>query len=108
MSRQTKAHNPSKRAFGSSSPSPAFGAFSTPASTLSYLAKPPDFSSISDANVVVSLKSLLKKDSATKERALDDLVTYVQGHPYEQDGGAEEALLEAWVCITDTSHPHHG
>ncbi|KAI0010945.1 hypothetical protein F4779DRAFT_575304 [Xylariaceae sp. FL0662B] len=81
--------------FGSSS----FGAFSTTSSSanLSYLAEPPDFSSISDANVVVSLKNLLKKDATTKAKALEDLVTYVQARPYEQNGGTEEPILEAWV-----------
>ena len=59
--------------------------------------EPPDLSSISDANVVVSFKNLLKKDATTKAKALDDLVAYVEAHPYEQDGGAEEAVLEAWV-----------
>ncbi|KAI1081802.1 hypothetical protein F5B20DRAFT_535416 [Whalleya microplaca] len=86
--------------FGSSS----FGAFSTASSgtNLSYLAEPPDFSSISDANVVVSLKNLLKKDATTKAKALEELVTYVQAHPYEQDGGTEEPILEALVQI----YPH--
>lgn len=97
MAKQTKATVSGRRAFGNSSPSPAFGGFSTPASTLSYLSKPPDFAPISDASVVVSLKGLLKKDSTTKEKALNDLIAYTQSHPYERDGGAEDALLEAWV-----------
>jgi hypothetical protein len=66
---------------------------------LSYLSEPPDFSSISDANVVVSFKNLLKKDGTTKSKALEDLVAYVEAHPYDQDGGAEEAILEAWVRL---------
>ncbi|KAI4866857.1 hypothetical protein F4820DRAFT_239123 [Hypoxylon rubiginosum] len=83
--------------FGASS----FGAFSTAArgTDLSYLAEPPDLSSVSDANVVVSLKNLQKKDATTKAKALEELVTYVQAHPYEQDGGTEEPILEAWVQI---------
>ncbi|KAK7750841.1 hypothetical protein SLS62_007240 [Diatrype stigma] len=78
-----------------------FGGFSTGSSSsnLSYLAEPPDFSSISDANVVVSLKNLLKKDATTKAKALEELVTYVQAHPYEQDGGAEDPILDAWVQL---------
>lgn len=76
-----------------------FGAFSTASkgTDLSYLAEPPDLSSVSDANVIVSLKNLQKKDATTKAKALEELVTYVQAHPYERDGGAEEAVLEAWV-----------
>ncbi|KAL7627782.1 hypothetical protein AAE478_001977 [Parahypoxylon ruwenzoriense] len=83
--------------FGSS----AFGAFSTASrsTNLSYLAEPPDFSSISNANVVVSLKNLQKKDAITKAKALEDLVGYVQDHPHERDGGAEEPVLEAWVQL---------
>lgn len=77
----------------------AFGAFSSGSSgsKLSYLAEPPDFSTISDANAVVSFKNLLKKDATTKTKALEDLLTYVDAHPYEQDGGTEEPALEAWV-----------
>ncbi|KAI0406872.1 hypothetical protein F4802DRAFT_556443 [Xylaria palmicola] len=77
----------------------AFGGFASAASgiNLSYLAEPPDLSSVSDANVVVSLKNLQKKDATTKAKALEELLAYVQAHPYEQDGGAEEPILEAWV-----------
>ncbi|KAI5921448.1 hypothetical protein F4810DRAFT_678132 [Camillea tinctor] len=83
--------------FGASS----FGAFSTTSSgtNLSYLAEPPDFTSISDANVIVSLKNLQKKDATTKAKALEELVAYVQAHPHEQDGGTEEPILEAWVQL---------
>jgi hypothetical protein len=74
-----------------------FGGFATTSSTLSYIAEPPDLTAVSDANVVVSLKNLLKKDSTTKAKALDDLLLYVQAHPYEKDGGVEEPVLDAWV-----------
>ncbi|KAI0152585.1 hypothetical protein F4776DRAFT_602439 [Hypoxylon sp. NC0597] len=98
MSRKpAKSRATSGKTFTSSGPS-SFSAFS-PASRgtdLSYLAEPPDLSSISDANVVVSLKNLQKKDATTKAKALEELVAYVQAHPYEQDGGAEEPILEAW------------
>lgn len=88
--------------FGASS----FGAFSTNSrgTDLSYLAEPPDLSSVSDANVVVSLKNLQKKDATTKAKALEELVTHVQAHPYEQDGGTEEPILEAWVRILRKIH----
>lgn len=78
-----------------------FGVFGSAdaGSSLSYLAEPPSFSAVSDPNVVVSLKNVLKKDSTTKAKALEDLLAYVQAHPYDQDGGVEEAVLEVWVCI---------
>jgi E3 ubiquitin-protein ligase listerin len=78
-----------------------FGGFTSSirASSLSYVAELPDLSSISDATVVVSFKSLLKKDSTTKARGLEDLVSYVQAHPYEKNGGPEKAILEAWVGL---------
>ncbi|KAI1843874.1 hypothetical protein JX266_009930 [Neoarthrinium moseri] len=101
MSRKSgKTRTGGGKAFASSAAG-AFGAFSTASSgtNLSYLTEPPDFSAISDANVVVSFKNLLKKDATTKAKALEDLITYVEAHPYEQDGGAEEAILEAWVQI---------
>lgn len=72
--------------------------FGSSGSSLSYLAEPPSFSSISDPNVIVTLKNILKKDSTTKAKALDDLLAYVQAHPFEKDGGVEDAILDVWVC----------
>lgn len=91
--------------FGASS----FGSFASAASgiNLSYLAEPPDLSTVSDANVVVSLKNLQKKDATTKAKAIEELLVYVQAHPYEQDGGAEEPVLEAWVGASQPPHPSH-
>ncbi|KAL2061873.1 hypothetical protein VTL71DRAFT_7251 [Oculimacula yallundae] len=76
-----------------------FGGFGSASSgsTLSYLTEPPNLTAISDANVVVAFKNLSKKDGTTKSKALEDLRTYVQAHPFEQDGGVEDAVLEAWV-----------
>lgn len=89
------------RGFDSPAPSGfgAFGAPSTGAGSLSYLSDSPDFSSISDANVIVSFKNLLKKDSTTKSKALADLIQYTQAHPHDQDGGVEDAILDAWVQL---------
>lgn len=74
-----------------------FGLSSTASSTLSYLTESPNLTAISDANVIVAFKNLSKKDATTKSKALDDLRTYVQAHPYEHNGGTEESILEAWV-----------
>ena len=75
-----------------------FGGFGGAAagSTLSYLTEPPSLTAISDPQVIVSFKNLSKKDATTKSRALDDLRSYVQARPFEQ-GGVEEAIIEAWV-----------
>lgn len=96
-----KSSAASGKAFASAG-SGAFGAFSSASSgsKLSYLTEPPDYTSISDANVVVSFKNLLKKDATTKSKALEELLAYVEAHPYEQNGGVEEAVLEAWVRLT--------
>ncbi|KAH6658918.1 hypothetical protein BKA67DRAFT_665755 [Truncatella angustata] len=90
----------SGKAFGSVA-SGGFGAFSSASSgsKLSYLTEPPDLSAISDANAVVSFKNLLKKDPTTKTKALEDLLTYVEAHPHQQNGGTEDAVLEAWVQV---------
>ncbi|KAG4026242.1 hypothetical protein MFRU_043g00460 [Monilinia fructicola] len=72
--------------------------FSTTSTRLSYLTEPSNLSSISDANVVVSFKNLSKKDGTTKSKALEDLRTFIQTQPNEQ-GGVEEAILEAWVNV---------
>lgn len=97
----SKSRLSSGRGFGSPAPS-GFGAFattSTSAGGLSYLADPPDFSSLSDPNIVVSFKNLLKKDNFTRSKALADLVQYTQTRPHEQDGGVEDAVLETWVQL---------
>ncbi|KAF5019395.1 hypothetical protein F66182_8595 [Fusarium sp. NRRL 66182] len=79
----------------------AFGGFgaASAGTSLSYLAEPPSFSAVSDPNVVVSLKNILKKDSTTKAKALEELLAYVQAHPFDQDGGVEEAILDVWVQL---------
>ncbi|EFQ98580.1 hypothetical protein MGYG_01606 [Nannizzia gypsea CBS 118893] len=90
--------------FGGGSFSP-FGGFSTPgldqetpASSLSYVYEPPDLSQISDPQVVVTFKNLLKKDSTTKARALEDL----QGHisnTVSSGSFLDDGLLEAWSKV---------
>ncbi|KKA30082.1 hypothetical protein TD95_004567 [Thielaviopsis punctulata] len=82
-------------AFGAGGAS-AFGNFNSSASSLSYLAKPVDTSSITDAHVVVNFKSLQKKDETTKAKALEELISYTEKHPFEKDGGVEDPILEAW------------
>jgi hypothetical protein len=69
----------------------AFG--STPSSTLSYVQEPPDFSSIGDSNIVVAFKNVLKKDSTTKAKALEDLLNTYSTSASD----IEEGVLEAWV-----------
>lgn len=96
-----KGRAASGRGFGSPAPS-GFGGFSsqsTSSGSLSYLSEDPDLSSLSDPNIVVSFKNLLKKDNTTKSKALADLIQYTQAHPNETDGGVEEAVLEAWVRL---------
>lgn len=82
------------KAFGSSTGTPVFGA--VPSSPLSFVYEPPDLSGISDPNVGVAFKNLQKKDGTTKAKALEDLQTYVSSLGAET-GGAEEAILTAWV-----------
>ena len=86
------------KAFAGSSSQSSFGVFSTSSTRLTYLSEPPNLSSISNPNVVVSFKNLLKKDSTTKTKALEELLAYVQSlNP--DDGGVEDAILEAWVQV---------
>jgi hypothetical protein len=75
--------------FGSSS---ATATFAVASSQLSYVSEPPDFSAISDPNVVVYFRNLSKKDSTTKAKALEDIQAYVA-----KESAVEEGLLEAWV-----------
>ncbi|CAK7214601.1 hypothetical protein SBRCBS47491_002201 [Sporothrix bragantina] len=66
-------------------------------SGLAYVAERADLSAISDAHAVVSFKNLVKKDSTTKARALEELVAHAQAHPFSQGGGVEDGVLDAWV-----------
>ncbi|XWX01138.1 hypothetical protein V2A60_009163 [Cordyceps javanica] len=68
-------------------------------SSLSYLAEPPSFAAVTDPNIVVSLKNVLKKDSTTKTKALDELLAHVQANPHDKDGGVEDALLDIWTQL---------
>ncbi len=72
-----------------------FGGFSTSSTTLSYLSPPPDFSAIPH-EVVVPFKNLLKKASTTKEKALQDILAYVQG--LGPEGQLDESVVDTYVC----------
>jgi hypothetical protein len=72
-----------------------FGGFATSSTTLSYLTPPPDFSGIPQ-DVVVPFKNLLKKAGTTKEKALQDILGYVQGLP-PNGQVLEEAIIDAYV-----------
>ncbi|KAK5991474.1 E3 ubiquitin-protein ligase listerin [Cladobotryum mycophilum] len=89
------------KAAGRPTGSNKFAGFGVPEGTgsLSYLAEPPSLSAVTDPNVVVSLKNVLKKDSTTKSKALEDLLLHAQAHPFEKDGGVEEAILDVWAQI---------
>lgn len=95
--RQFTSQASSTRAATITAPGSGFG-FTTTSTRLSYLSEPSNLSLISDANVVVSFKNLSKKDGTTKSKGLEDLRTFVQNQPNEQ-GGIEEAILEAWVNV---------
>ncbi|KAJ6789213.1 hypothetical protein PWT90_06804 [Aphanocladium album] len=93
---QGRSAGGSRAAFGS-----GFGGFGGQGSgsSLSYLAEPPSFAAVTDPNVVVSLKNVLKKDSTTKTKALDELLAYVQANPHDKDGGVEDAILDVWTQV---------
>lgn len=84
-----------KPAFGDSSGS-SYAIFGSASSALSYLAEQPDLSSITEPAIVVHFKNLSKRDSTTKSKALEELLSHVGS---VKDGGSdvEEGLLNAWV-----------
>ncbi|KGM92702.1 ubiquitin-protein ligase RKR1 [Paracoccidioides brasiliensis Pb18] len=108
MSKKAKSQASSSRAasgvFGSSVG--AFGGFSnnfaSPGSlslfSLSYVAEPPDLSKISQSQVVVSFKNLLKRDTTTKTKALEELHEFLRAQGTES-GSLEDGLIEAWMKI---------
>ncbi|KXJ86177.1 hypothetical protein Micbo1qcDRAFT_153373 [Microdochium bolleyi] len=77
-----------------------FGGFSTSsASNLSYLSEFSDYASISDPNVIIAFKNIQKRDTATRQRGVEDLLAYALAHPHDKDGGVEDAVLEAWAQV---------
>ncbi|KAF2997626.1 hypothetical protein E8E13_004402 [Curvularia kusanoi] len=94
--RAAKASASSARAASTFGSAPAFGgSFGGSASQLSYVAEPPNLSSISDPNVVVYFRNLSKKDSTTKAKALEDLQAYVAA----LQEPVEEGVVEAWITL---------
>jgi E3 ubiquitin-protein ligase listerin len=79
--------------FGFSSPSA--NGFQNASSSLSYVAEQPDLSTISNSNLVVTLRNLGKRDSVTKSKALEELQEFVSAIPSSES--LETGLLEAWV-----------
>ncbi|KAL8734970.1 MAG: hypothetical protein Q9181_003002, partial [Wetmoreana brouardii] len=108
MSRKFKSQASSSRAVSGAFPAPdgALGTFgggggggfgSVSSSPLSYVYEPPDLSTVSEPNVVVTFKNLQKKDSTTKAKALEDLLQYVS--TLQKADGVENGVLEAWIKV---------
>ncbi|KAL1960846.1 hypothetical protein VTO42DRAFT_5829 [Malbranchea cinnamomea] len=105
MSKKFKSQASSSRAASGAFGSGTFGGFFSASpqpegasSSLSYISEPPDLSRISDPQVVVSFKNLLKKDSTTKMKALEDLHGFLSA--WEANGSSlEDGLLEAWAHL---------
>ena len=74
-----------------------FGGLSTSSTTLSYIAPPPNLSNV-PVDIIVPFKNLLKKDSITKQKALEDIVSYVKTHPID-NGGIQDSVLDAWCQL---------
>ncbi|MCJ1398227.1 hypothetical protein MMC11_001424 [Xylographa trunciseda] len=81
---------------GSFAVSQPFGGASI--SPLSYVYEPPDLSSISEPNLVVAFKNLQKKDSITKAKALEELLSYITAEKVKPNG-VEDPVLEAWIIL---------
>ena len=88
---------------GTSLPSRPFGTGSS--SALSYVFEPPDLSDV-DPNLAVIYKSLQKKDSTTKVKALEDLKAYVSQSKLDvEDQKARDDLVEPWVGMSPLRPP---
>lgn len=108
MSKKFKSQASSSRAaaggFGS------FGGFSgglgnsgREPSSLTYIAEPPDLSRISDQQLVIAFKNLLKKDDITRTKALDELKEHISSIETRK-GTLDDGFLEAWVCTFFASY----
>ncbi|KAF7587779.1 hypothetical protein BBP40_006714 [Aspergillus hancockii] len=103
MSKKFKSQASSSRAAASTFGS--FGGFSSSfsshgreASSLTYVAEPPDLSQIFEAQLAIAFKNFLKKDEVTRTKALDDLKDYVSTVE-SRSGTLDDGFLEAWIKI---------
>ncbi|KAF2227886.1 hypothetical protein BDZ85DRAFT_188675 [Elsinoe ampelina] len=84
---------------------PSFGGFGSSAfdsgsSPLSHVYEPPNLTTISDANVVVQLKNLMKKDGKTKSKALEDLIAYTTTNKTEIEEGVFTAYIKLYPRLS--------
>lgn len=79
-----------KGTFGSG----GFGAFSSSTASLSYVAPPPDLSSVPQ-DVIVPFKNLLKRDSTTKSKALEELLACVK----KSDEPVDDSVIDVWAQL---------
>lgn len=112
MSKKFKSQASSSRAatgaFGSFGGfSSSFGGDGREPSALTYIAEPPDLSRISDQQLVIAFKNLLKKDDITRTKALEELKEHVNSVD-EKKGTLDDGFLEAWVSkmLVHTSAPN--
>lgn len=87
--------NPSRKSipYTASRTPPSFGLMLSTTSSLACIVEPPNLSSISDANTVVILKNLSKKDENTKSKALEDLQSRLK------TVDLDEAVVTVWVGL---------
>jgi len=109
MSKKFKSQASSARAASAAFGSNPFGSgtianFQTASSPLSYIAELPDLSGISKPKLVVTFKNLGKRDSTTKEKALEELQEYLAA-PSSSEAGIEIGLLDAWVGLCCSRSP---
>ena len=91
------AFSGSSELLGGSLPSRVFGA--GPSSMLSYVYEPPDLTDV-DPKLAVIYKSLQKKDSTTKVKALEDLKAFASSPDFDfENQVARDGLLEPWVGL---------
>lgn len=102
MSKKFKSQASSSRAAASAFG--GFGGFSNAfdsggrePSALTYITEPPDLSRISDQQLVIAFKNLLKKDDITRTKALEELKEFISSVG-AKNGTVDEGFLEAWVC----------
>ncbi|KAJ5682594.1 hypothetical protein N7462_005759 [Penicillium macrosclerotiorum] len=103
MSKKFKSQASSSRAAASAFGgfwgfSSTFGNDGREPSSLTYITEPPDLSRISDQQLVIAFKNLMKKDEITRTKALEELKEYIVSVE-AKDGTVHDGFLEAWVKI---------
>lgn len=67
--------------------------------SLNYFTAIPDPSALDDSSIKIIFKSLLKKDTTTKEKSLVELLNVLTGNEYRKDVLSDYVFISCWIQL---------